>query len=293
MGFSLHTVAVSKLTQKLTLLSLRGLRKLGILRRLNLRWRSRTRGLPQVIPLLGGVGIEHFYDYEPWMPSLLSSLGLGPGQTFLDIGVNLGQTLLSFKSVYPDLPYVGFEPNPLCVSYTRELTLANSFGDVRLYPAGIGERASVGMLDVFDESDVGASASVILGFRPDSGRQQPVCLLGFTEVDPVLSTLDVGAIKIDVEGAELEVLKTLLPLLRKQRPPVLLEVLPTYDGQEQSRVHRQRDLGDLLSLANYKIFRVLKGQRNEFKGLEGLAEFDHHRRMDWCDYVCRYSEAER
>ena len=35
---------------------------------------------------------------------------------FIDVGVNIGQTLLKLKSVSSEIDYIGFEPNPICVN---------------------------------------------------------------------------------------------------------------------------------------------------------------------------------
>ena len=40
---------------------------------------------------------------------------------FIDVGVNVGQTLLKLKSISSEINYLGFEPNPNCVNYLKNL----------------------------------------------------------------------------------------------------------------------------------------------------------------------------
>ena len=45
---------------------------------------------------------------------------------FIDVGVNLGQTLLKVAAIDPGRAYVGFEPNPACVDYVWKLIETNN-----------------------------------------------------------------------------------------------------------------------------------------------------------------------
>lgn len=59
------------------------------------------------------------------MLKILTSLFKLRSGTFLDIGVNLGLTLIKVKSVNADRNYIGFKPNPACVFYIEELKRIN------------------------------------------------------------------------------------------------------------------------------------------------------------------------
>ena len=56
--------------------------------------------------------------HEPWMLQNLVQIAEQAEGTFVDVGVNLGQTLLAVKSIGEDWDYLGFEPNPCCLFYT-------------------------------------------------------------------------------------------------------------------------------------------------------------------------------
>jgi len=49
------------------------------------------------------------------MIDLLKKILLLKDGVFIDIGMNLGQTLIKLKCVDPNIRYFGFEPNPGCV----------------------------------------------------------------------------------------------------------------------------------------------------------------------------------
>src|SRR5690606_34000711 len=97
-------------------------------------------------------------------------------------------------------------------------------------------------------------------------------------------------VKIDVEGAELEVLLGLKGVLQRDRPLVLMEVLPTY-GTDESRQRRQRLIEQMLGEIDYSIARIRKGQDDSFKGLEILEQIGDHSDVNSCDYVCVPREA--
>jgi hypothetical protein len=70
----------------------------------------------------------------------------------------------------------------------------------------------------------------------------------------------VSIIKIDVEGAELEVVKGLADTLMRYRPAIVCEVLPTYSGADGRRAFRQPRIEALLGILrslDYDVFRLM------------------------------------
>src|SRR5690348_7536911 len=105
-------------------LFLRTLLKLGILKHLNFMSVVVKDGRTFKIPLYGTTGVEfHFEDKEPWMTAILRALVDLTGGTglFIDVGANIGQTLLKVKCLENDWEYMGFEPNPNCVQYLHAM----------------------------------------------------------------------------------------------------------------------------------------------------------------------------
>ena len=84
---------------------------------------------------------------EPWMTQWLESLLPVRTGVFLDIGVNLGQTLLKVKAIDPQRPYVGFEPNPACVFYLHELISMNQIQEASIFPVAPAQATGLPQLD--------------------------------------------------------------------------------------------------------------------------------------------------
>src|SRR5262249_28647560 len=70
----------------------------------------------------------------------------------------------------------------------------------------------------------------------------------------------VSVIKIDVEGAELEVVRGLAHTISTCRPSIICEVLPTYSGADGRRTFREPRIGallDILHRLDYQLFRLM------------------------------------
>lgn len=94
-----------------------------------------------------------------------------------------------------------------------------------------------------------------------------------------------GLIKIDVEGAELEVLQGMLGLVARVRPLVLIEILPVYEISSP-RWQRQLELQSELNRLNYRMFRVLKRPDSSLEGILPIQEIGVHGNVEWSNYLC-------
>jgi hypothetical protein len=74
---------------------------------------------------------------ENWMGQLLKLLLKLNNHAFLDIGVNIGQTLCQVKSLDWERTYFGFEPNPSCNMFVEELIRLNKFKNIKIFPVGL------------------------------------------------------------------------------------------------------------------------------------------------------------
>src|SRR5690606_20114495 len=63
-------------------------------------------------------------------------------------------------------------------------------------------------------------------------------------------------VKIDVEGAESFVIKSLFEVC--QNAIIICEILPVYNEKNVDRLKRQNEIEDLLKINNYSIFRIEK-----------------------------------
>ena len=69
-----------------------------------------------------GIGwMNMINQYEPWFENLLSNIIKDEETVFLDVGANIGQTLLKVVPLYKNVQYIEIGPNENCVSYLRNL----------------------------------------------------------------------------------------------------------------------------------------------------------------------------
>lgn len=234
-----------------------------LLRPFNVSQRARLNGRSIRVPVLGGLGLlaPPLWEQEPWLNRVIAQALLTTPGTFVDVGVNLGQTLLKLKTLRPDVRYVGFEPNPACVRYVRELVAANRFHDCVIAPFGLSDRAAAIPLFAQPDDEADSSATVVPGMyqTQDSWVQTPVAVLPGDAALQALAETSVGVVKIDVEGGELEVIRGLEGTLAAALPTVLCEILPTYSGRDARRAFRQPRIEALvrtLQSLGYAIFRL-------------------------------------
>jgi hypothetical protein len=114
----------------------------------------------------------------------------------------------------------------------------------------------------------------------------------YTELSQTLGRDDFGLIKIDVEGAEWQVLQSLAPLLAAKRPVLLLEILPVYSAENKSRLERQLGVEKVLADGGYKLLRVGKSPSGALVGLTPVKEIGVHADMALSDYVVVPEEEE-
>lgn len=261
----------------------------GLLRPFRFTRTMRGGGERLRIPIAHGVGTAHLAGHERWMAPLLRLLLRGAGRgAFVDVGANVGQTLVALKQVAPDVAYIGLEPNPAAASYLVALVAANRWERCTIVPAALGSAAGVVRLTFFGTDPADDTASTCEGVRPASraAGEMLVPQLTWPAVEAAVGGPGVAVVKVDVEGSELEVLQGMRAMLARDRPIVLCEVLPVYTAGNTARLERQRALEALLTRElGYQMQRVLKSAGGDFTGLTPIDEIGIHGDLGACDYV--------
>ena len=273
-----------------TLFKLKVMRKLGLLRFLHPTMTVRHERGQFRIPIWGNTGFENIAALttaEPWLDRILARVLEDRPGLIVDVGVNVGQTLLKIKRLRPDQAYLGFEPNPSCCAYVERLIAVNGFKHCELVPAALGREA--GVFELFIRSDADSGASLVKGFRDAkfySARKWVAVLHG----DAVLRSVDaenISLVKIDVEGGEVDVIEGLLETLDRQRPAVVCEILPVPDRASdvgrmcQERQDRQDRLLQLLRQRGYQLCRILPDDAR----LQPLADIEPHNDLSRTNYL--------
>lgn len=240
-----------------TWLALRVLRRAGLLSHLNFTVRAHLLGNPIQVPLRGGIGMNLLMDQEPWMTPLLRSLLEHFPGTFVDVGVNVGQTLCKVLALDPQRAYVGFEPNPICANYARELVKSLGYADRVIIPAGLSDHDGIRTLRLHERRMDDTSATTVPDFRPGHHvhHRFTIPVVRFSTAARDLSIGQLGIVKIDVEGGEREVLLGAEERLRSDRPAVVLEILPV--GERMARLPRQQEVEALFARLGYSLHRIV------------------------------------
>ena len=208
--------------------SYRLLRRLKLQRCLN--WRARRSDSPISVPLLGHeLGAAVMLHKGSWKSDALKRFtSCFPVSMVLDVGANEGQTLVDLvKAGLGHVEALAFEPNPACAYYLQHLVRENRWSNVTVLPIALSDGQRCLSLDLNSEND--SAATLVPNLRPGapvSHRQVVPCF----SLDHLIETSTIRVkpnflLKIDVEGAELEVLRGSQDALRASRPLVLCEVL--------------------------------------------------------------------
>lgn len=258
--------------------------RLGLLSYLNGNGKITVEGSAIHIPVMGKLGYGNLQLSEPWMTQVLKNLKPVFNGHFVDIGVNVGQTLIKAYAVYKDVQYIGFEPNAYCVHYVQELVKLNRYPNCHIVPVGIADKTGLLKLHFFYDDDSDPSASLLDNFRPEQAIDhfQYVPVFDQANLNDFLPQKPNSIVKIDVEGAELEVLKGMQVWANAFRPIILIEILPAYNAENTFRIKRQEQLQELLKNWGYQIYRLKKSTAIT---LEPLQTINIHGNIDDSDYV--------
>jgi len=218
---------------------------------------ARFEGMRLTVPLLYGLGADHLSRGEqPWTYRLLAGLLERRPGALVDIGANVGLYLIWLKSLDESRAYIGFEPNPACCFYIQELIRSNQFADAAVFPVALSDSRS--RRSFFARRLGDKMGSLLADHR--SEREKPFSFDVLTEPgDAVFATLDlpaISAMKVDVEGFELEVLRGLADTLKTHRPPVICEVL-TPDPARPEYEARLNKIEELLALTRGLDYQLL------------------------------------
>jgi FkbM family methyltransferase len=196
--------------------------------------------------------------HEPDVNEAISRHLASRSGAFLDVGVNIGQTLYNVLSIDPRREYYGFEPLVGCCDDIVRFAALNGLRNVHLLPIGLGNENRIATFYARDMQD--SMASLI---PQENAATSFVPLRKGDEVVRELGIEQVAMIKVDVEGAEWQVFDGLRETLMRDRPALIFEALPNFDirgplSPEAAAGNRERTakLQSVLFDCGYRINRI-------------------------------------
>jgi FkbM family methyltransferase len=270
-----------------------------LLKALNARVRRRAGTMSVVLPLPDVWHSDPVLFWRPsWSTEIFRALLQVRGGAFVDVGANMGQSMLDLLFIESSRTYVGFEPNPICAGYLSQLVAENGLSNASIIASAIGREAALGVLYLHRGRATDDAATLIYEVRPN----RPY----FKQLVPILPldliywrcTLESPAlIKVDAEGAELEILQGMSGLLKHERPPVVCEVLFADKDADSNLIKTRNDqLMHLLSQNCYNVFQIIKtAKADKINSLRQVSSFSSavfsEENRHFCDYVFVPEEA--
>jgi FkbM family methyltransferase len=224
---------------------------------------QRERPTVSIVSSLGNV---HFADlpmnhithalalrgFVEWRNVLIANTLCVEGDTIIDVGANIGtETLLFALRVGVTGRVIAFEPLPDNFTILRKLVASNQMENVSLFQAAVGSCA--GQIAFVPPA---ASWSIGEGHVSTGGAVDNEISVQSVTLDELYEQGDWRAprmIVMDVEGAELAVLRGAEALIAKCKPYVILEWLPSLMRKQR---HEPRVLHEFLQMHSYQMWRI-------------------------------------
>ena len=164
-----------------------------------------------------------------WQPSLTEFTArlLRPGDTFIDVGANLGYFSLVAAALVGPGSVVAFEPNSALRKYCSANIKLNGLGNVQLSPYALwNEKTLMEMLPEDEPFHLGGAHLALEASQVDHTETVSCDTLDrlLQEGEVSIDEESLKMIKIDIEGAEPFALEGMSGLLSRTRPVLAVEV---------------------------------------------------------------------
>ena len=177
-------------------------------------------GFPMIVNPKRDLGLENkIYftgEYETGTLRFLQSVLKNKG-VFLDIGANIGLYSLYVSYYFPEIKVLSFEPLNSAHAILTENIKLNEFKNIEIFNYALGSKRENLYINEH-EYERGSS------FITTEPTNEEISLFSLDEIYEDITSEKISAIKIDVEGFELEVLKGGENIIfKKHRPIIIIE----------------------------------------------------------------------
>ena len=176
-------------------------------------------GLKLKVDISDYIGHYLYFGFKDETIDVLFSL-CKPASYVIDVGTNIGWTLLNLAQRSPQGKIVGFEPDPYNYQVCKENIQLNHLNNIVLLQRGLGAQAAKTTMEVRTPNNRGGNR-ISPATTPGSIE---VTIERLDQVEELKSWTRVDLIKIDVEGYELDVLQGAEGLLQKHQPILFIEI---------------------------------------------------------------------
>jgi FkbM family methyltransferase len=176
--------------------------------------RSSDRGFSRHVMLDG--------YWESWL-TVFCARFLQPGMIAFDVGANLGYyTLLFANRVGAAGRVVAIEPNPETFELLNETVALNGYGGMTSLLCAAASARSGESAELF--VPLGEPKNATIAFSGNNRASELTALVPTVSIDELAKPLErVDFVKIDVEGAEPQVLEGMAVTIERFKPTILLE----------------------------------------------------------------------
>ena len=149
-----------------------------------------------------------------------------PRKTFIDIGAHIGSVVSSVQTHVPSATIIAIEAVP-----EKAVHLRRSFPNVQVHQVALGN--SEGNVKFFIDTKQSGYSSLTRPANREAGRIIEITV-PMVRLDQLVESNAIDAIKIDVEGAELDVLRGSVGTITRNRPIIMYESGPPANDQMAS-----------------------------------------------------------
>ncbi|MGW6743080.1 FkbM family methyltransferase [Streptomyces sp. NPDC055025] len=172
---------------------------------------------------------RYIYLFGVWEPHMTRWLRgrLGHGDTFVDVGANIGYySVLASRLVGDGGKVVAIEASPVFLQRLSQNVRLNELGNVRAVNGAVSDSRKTLTFVLASSANMGANSIV-----PYDGPAESTFDIEARPLGELLDSAEISTarvIKIDVEGAEGSVVRGMAPMLDKLRPDaeITVEVTP-------------------------------------------------------------------
>jgi FkbM family methyltransferase len=176
--------------------------------------------------------------WDPFLTQFIEE-NLKPGDVFLDVGAHVGYfTLLAARRVTGTGTVLSIEPNPQALEQLRQNVARSRLANVLIADTACGDSYDPVRLYLHTESN--SSMASLSAANATGGAAVDVRCTPLDSLCQDRGLHRVDLVKIDVEGAELSVLRGMKRILRDIRPVIVLELEPrllSSFGETSESVH--------------------------------------------------------